>query len=283
MPCSLLWKESATPAGRPWWALSMSARRTGDTGFGLWRTATAQEAGARLETLQTKVGDPATTGQRAYRRQPNGELVLQSVTLGQQVKMWPTAQASDAVRADMPAAALIESVDHQREHRPRGAPSILGAEVHRHSEWFTPQAWDWKDTGPTQGNRKDVNLGVQVFQQWPTPTLQPERENQGGANGKVGPVRSLLISAEKDWQTPKATNVSTPVMHHPERSDGGQPNLPHQVFAGLPAPASSSKTGKPRGSLNARWVLQLMGYPADWLDGTKPDSKPLETPSSRKS
>jgi len=43
-----------------------------------------------METLFTKDGQPATTGQRAYRLQPDGRSVLQSVTLNQQVAMWPT-------------------------------------------------------------------------------------------------------------------------------------------------------------------------------------------------
>jgi hypothetical protein len=53
----------------------------------LWRTPTATEAGARVETLYTKDGAPAKQGERAYRKTPKGKMVLQSVTLGQQVKM----------------------------------------------------------------------------------------------------------------------------------------------------------------------------------------------------
>ena len=34
--------------------------------------------------------------------------------------------------------------------------------------------------------------------------------------------------------------------------------------AGLPAQASPSTAGKPRGSLNAAWVAQLMGFPAEY-------------------
>jgi len=34
-----------------------------------------------------------------------------------------------------------------------------------------------------------------------------------------------------EWQTPKATNVSTPVIHHPERRGGGQPNLAAQLMS----------------------------------------------------
>jgi len=73
----------------------MSERHISESEFGLWRAPTAQEAGARIETLETKTGEPAKVGERAYRNTPSGEKVLQSVTLGQQVKMWPTPKASD--------------------------------------------------------------------------------------------------------------------------------------------------------------------------------------------
>ena len=65
-----------------------------------WRTPTALEAGARVETLYTKDGEPAKIGQRAYRKTPSGEMVLQSQTLNQHVVMdhnWATPQASDHV------------------------------------------------------------------------------------------------------------------------------------------------------------------------------------------
>ena len=59
-----------------------------------WATPQAQEAGAKVETLFTKNGDPAFPGQRAYRKTPSGKMVLQSQTINQQVEMvkqsWPT-------------------------------------------------------------------------------------------------------------------------------------------------------------------------------------------------
>jgi hypothetical protein len=69
-----------------------------------WRTPMATEAGARVETLYTKDGEPAKPGERAYRKTPSGEMVLQSQTLNQQVKMpsaknWATPQVMD-VRTD---------------------------------------------------------------------------------------------------------------------------------------------------------------------------------------
>ena len=36
----------------------------------------------------------------------------------------------------------------------------------------TPQHRDWKDSGPTQGNRKSPNLGTVAARDWPTPTAR---------------------------------------------------------------------------------------------------------------
>jgi len=96
----LTWKTSATPRGRLLFRLVPSMPDTEGTEFGssqdaMWRTPQASEAGARVETLYTKDGNPARPGERAYRKQPDGRMVLQSVTIGQQVKMWPTPTAND--------------------------------------------------------------------------------------------------------------------------------------------------------------------------------------------
>ncbi len=53
----------------------------------LWRTPSASEAGAKVETLSTKDGKPARPGERAYRKTPDGKMVLQSQTINQQVDM----------------------------------------------------------------------------------------------------------------------------------------------------------------------------------------------------
>jgi hypothetical protein len=61
-----------------------------------WRTPQANEAGARVETLYTKDGQPARPGERAYRKTPDGRMVLQSQTINQQVEMvqnWATPNA----------------------------------------------------------------------------------------------------------------------------------------------------------------------------------------------
>ena len=89
------------------WLLKTLAHRSEESAFSSWRTPTREEAGARVETLFTKDGQPATTGQRAYRLQPDGRSVLQSVTLNQQVAMmWPTPAAQDGKNATLPPSQI---------------------------------------------------------------------------------------------------------------------------------------------------------------------------------
>lgn len=89
------------------WLLKTLAHRNEESAFSSWRTPTREEAGARVETLFTKDGQPATTGQRAYRLQPDGRSVLQSVTLNQQVAMmWPTPAAQDGKNATLPPSQI---------------------------------------------------------------------------------------------------------------------------------------------------------------------------------
>lgn len=89
-PFSETWPRWGTMRNGECWERLTWERRTSGTDCGFWRTPTAQEAGARIETLETKDGEAAKIGQRAYRRKPDGSRKLQSVTLGQQVRMVPT-------------------------------------------------------------------------------------------------------------------------------------------------------------------------------------------------
>src|SRR5574343_604673 len=72
----------------------------------LWRTPSAEMAGARVETLQTKAGQPAKVGERAYRRTPKGGLVLQPQTINQQVEM-DEPRESPSSQAAFPVSHLV--------------------------------------------------------------------------------------------------------------------------------------------------------------------------------
>ena len=55
--------------------------------------------------------------------------------------------------------------------------------------WASPNARDWKDTGPTQGNRKSPNLGTQVH--WPPPT---HLGLNGGSNSRAASAQRGIDS-----------------------------------------------------------------------------------------
>ena len=50
-------------------------------------------------------------------------------------------------------------------------------------------------------------------------------------HGQAAPASSSSLGSRQElWQTPKATNADCPVIHNPQRSDGGQPNLAAQMM-----------------------------------------------------
>lgn len=134
------------------------------------------------------------------------------------------------------------------------------------AEWFSPQARDWKDSGPTQGRRHSPNLGTQV---WRAGSGAPAARTSG-ASGTA------------------STSSSAPV----PRSKSGRSTPTSSRRAGR-RDLETSRTptaGKCLG-LNSRWWAQLMGFPSDWceladseldeLTGSR--SRPMETPSSPRS
>ena len=128
-------------------------------------------------------------------------------------------------------------------------------------DWPTPHGMDNRDkerpNGPT-GNE----LGNAVTRTWPTPqSMDGERgaENREtkGARGAGG----VNLREACNWSTPKSRDVKGQSQRGQHAPGDALPNM-----VGLPAPASPSSPGRPRGSLNSRWVAQLMGYPSGWLD-----------------
>ena len=79
--CSLTWKQKATPQGRLLFQLAPSMLTTDETEFGLWRTPAADQGGTPKALLEGK-----TT-------RPSGHKI--QIRLSDQVKMWPTPNASD--------------------------------------------------------------------------------------------------------------------------------------------------------------------------------------------
>lgn len=157
--------------------------------------------------------------------------------------LWPTPRASDddkaganpstettIGRARLAAACkwpTPRAEDSEQTGAHSGTPDTLTSAARI---WPTPNARDWKDTG-TQGNRKSPNLGTVAHA---GPLVQEPSSTDGSSPGL--------------WPTPRVGSL-----------DGG---------------SNSRKAAAARGcggiettrSLNARWVLQLMGFPSDWCD-----------------
>ncbi len=126
-----------------------------------------------------------------------------------------------------------------KTHQATLASAVVGVQ-----NWPTANARDWKDSGPTQGNRQNPNLGTAVVKDaanWPTPNANeiqnPNKEYRSPCNAYRGDkkVQPMLCDA----------------VHH----------------YGQAAPASSNTSGSRQGfamRLNPRWVEVLQGLPVGW-------------------
>lgn len=136
----------------------------------------------------------------------------------------------------------------------------------------------------------------------PTPSASPYGSNQGGAAGRVGPVRHSLHSMAKHgtWPTPTSRDwkdgsaqscMNVPVNGLLVRAvhQWPTPTATLGTNGGLVTPAKGKEGGtlieavsldplQPSGSLNPKWVEWLMGFPLGWTA-----LEPSETPSSRRS
>ncbi len=200
---------------------------------------------------------------------------------------WPTPVANDDNKS--PEAHLA------MKRRMKGGPrnTITSLTVMMKSLWPTPNKMDGergaesRETKAARGSG-GVNL-IEAVTNWPTPTSSeadkmsgPRRDGDRTLNGEAkkwntprsrdwkGDGKDCLPNQAKQWQTPNAS-----VADAGARSRSGDRKdellLAGQALQGVP-----STTGNRRESfvLNAAWVATLMGFPADWLDGIEPPSKP---------
>ena len=117
----------------------------------------------------------------------------------------------------------------------------------------------------TSARRTDANE-CSLSRAWPTPTLDcaTERTNRYAQGGFP------LTTAVQMWPMPTTQdgkNAAGP-------SQWNRNSWPLNVAAvagqaGPQSPEDCNMLGKSRARLNPRWVAQLMGFPADWLDGVE--------------
>lgn len=109
--------------------------------------------------------------------------------------------------------------------------------------WPTPAAQDAKNSAlpPSQMNRDSVPGALMRLAGPP----DPESPSTGGKSRDWH-----AITSHERTHTPRQTNA---------------------IKGGVPFANQVAEEERVKGSLNPRWVLQLMGFPPDWLDGVNPD------------
>lgn len=153
---------------------------------------------------------------------PHGRLwwvltTLERPTGGSASGSWPTAVANDDNKT--PEAHM--AMKRRMKGGARTTITSLAVKVTDESGlWASPQARDWKDSGPTQGNRKSPNLGTQAHA-WPTPKAADGRSKGTGGSpdhGLDAMARAGLLDQESrsthgkrpDWPTPTAHDGRRP-------------------------------------------------------------------------
>jgi len=168
-------------------------------------------------------------------------------TNGTESGSWPTATAKDEASSGA-AAYSTESGQHPGTTLTDAANGL----------WATASATDYKGSvqGETLEGRRGMARGVRLPEQ--IARFGPPALEKRSTSGK-----------SPDWPTLDVGAVTG------GRSARGQSKPGRQ--------STLAATGQ-RGTLNSRWVAQLMGYPSDWLDvGTERLSKLWATAWSRKS
>lgn len=173
---------------------------------------------------------------------------------------WPTPTMGDGER--------------QSETYMGGNPTLRGAAV----SWPTPNAMDGErgaESRETKAARGAGGVNLREAANWATPAAQDAKNatlppSQRGRDSVVGNVMQ--------WQTPTVADTTG---GHACRGGDRADEL---LLVGQARQDIPSTPGKPRGSLNSRWVATLMGFPEDWCElPTDTLSALTATRSSRRS
>ena len=233
--------------------LRAAARVYGERCSGL--SASADPLGCSLRTYLRCVCEGLTGLSLRWRESatPAGHwwLVLgrsEPRTKGTGCGSWPTVQASGAqggkgIRLQATETGMM----------PDGTKVTISLRDSILRHWPTPRKADsdrGADYGATENHDGGGNLRAAV--NWPTP--RNEDSEQTGAH--LG-APDTLTSAARQWPTPHGMGI---LDYGPSGNELG-------FSVGQAAQANPSTPGKPRGSLNAEWVAQLMGFPPEFTAG----------------
>lgn len=182
---SMTWKKKATPAGRRYYQLVASARRTSDNASGSWPTPTARYAGGTAEAFIKRKERARARGIAMGKTVSDLQLVARTAA-------WPTATANDATGS---------KYSYSRGDHSKPVLKLPGAA--QLTAWATPSARDWKDstgmattaTNPDGSKRNRLDqLGRQVGQ---TLNGSPARTEK---LGQLNPAFSLwLMGYPAEW------------------------------------------------------------------------------------
>lgn len=236
------WKATTSKSGVSEWQLKTSAPLTKGNGCSLWPTIRASDGSH---------GGPNQRDSKGYFALPAA------------VHQWSTPTAS----MEEPAA-----------WKP-GVPWWLQSRSARNLAamvtWPTPTTTDscgrtyqksggkyfMALPGAVETGWKDEDQ-IKTLANWPTPVAAEANRASSGANRRSQSLREIVELYPTPTAAPYGSNKGG------QSKDGHiRPSLSRQVQD------QNSLNGKSRKRLNPRWVLQLMGFPSDWL------SKPAVTVS----
>jgi hypothetical protein len=147
---SLIWNSKGTPAGRPYFQLAASARRTSDNGCGSWPTPLGNRVDLVMEEAAAK---------EAARKGP-----MNSLGVTAHLASWPTPRREDGESSGMRWS--------------RGVAETLTA-VSSLSGWPTPMAGTPAQKGYNEAGNNDSSRKTVALASWPTTQARDWKGPQG--------------------------------------------------------------------------------------------------------
>ena len=247
-----------------------------------WRGSSPQyaRAGASLRTRLLCALEELTGCSLTWRRRATTHgrwwwaLGLSERRIGESASgLWPTATATQYGNNRGGAAGRVGPV----------RPSLEGAV----RDWPTMTARDQESPAKLTrgaGAQRGGTPLVLAVESWPTPRGE-DSESCGGDAKRHG----TLTSSARGWPTPTEGDgkASGSRIGNPSTKAHPGTSLTDATVRGPLGQESSSERGRSRGSLNSKWVAQLMGFPPSWcelpVETTARLSRRTATRSSRKS
>jgi len=279
----MTWKQWHTSGKRLWWALGRSEPRTNVTGCGLSpekpRNEDSEQTGAHRGEPDTLTSAARTNWRTPHgmdnegnprRNGPTGnELgnqVMQSQTLTNGTPQPSPTEEQDASGKNSTApdwqtpSATCADAGATSRSGDRKDELLLGGQV-RQESIATPAICSDGNSPPKEGSQpSDTTASVM----WPTPrssesenrTTQNAPSHKAGTHGKT-----LAGEAAENWQTATARDFRSPCASEATHEKNSRPL---SEVVGLQDLENPNTPGKPRGSLNSAWVMQLIGFPDEY-------------------